>query len=116
MVMSSVVLFTDKPLWVSFLVGVSSTLMVSFKTPYVHIFRGLSWRTPGRRRQALIGAPIFLTAFISLTIFWGIQGAAAVILFGACVYGFTPSILSFYFAVFPPSAQRTLTEGEEADL
>ena len=103
-VMSSVVLFTDKPLWVSFLVGVSSTLMVSFKTPYVHIFRGLSWRTEGRKRRALIGAPLFLATFVILTMFWGIKGAASVILSGACAYGFIPSFLSFYFAIFPPKS------------
>lgn len=101
-VMSSVVLFTDKPLWVSFLVGVSSTLMVSFKTPYVHIFRGLSWRSKNLKRQALIGTPLFLASFLSVTLFWGTSGAAAVILAGACAYGFIPSILSFYFAIFSP--------------
>lgn len=104
-VMSSVVLFTQQPLWVSFLVGVSSTLMVSFKTPYVHIFRAFSWRSKERKRQALIGAPVFLIAFLAVTLFWGTRGAAAVILTGACAYGFVPSILSFYFAIFPPQVK-----------
>jgi CDP-diacylglycerol--serine O-phosphatidyltransferase len=103
-VMSSVVLFTNQPLWVSFLVGVSSTLMVSFKTPYIHIFRAFSWRSKERKRQALIGAPIFLIAFLVVTLFWGTQGAAAVILIGACTYGFIPSILSFYLVLFPPKS------------
>ena len=104
-VMSSVVLFTQQPLWVSFLVGVSSTLMVSFNTPYVHVFRAFSWRSKERKRQALIGAPVFLIAFLAVTLFWGTRGAAAVILTGACIYGFIPSILSFYFAIFPPQAE-----------
>ena len=101
-VMSSVVLFTQQVLWVSFLVGVSSTLMVSFKTPYVHVFRAFSWRSKERRRQALIGGPLFLITFLFVTSIWGTKGAAAVILSGACLYGFIPSILSFYFVLYPP--------------
>lgn len=103
MVMSSVVLFIDKPLWVSFLVGVSATLMVSFKTPYVHIFRAFSARSSKTKRQALIGAPLFLIVFLAITLFWGTRGAASVILTGACLYGFIPSIVSFYLAIFPPA-------------
>ena len=104
-VMSSVVLFTQQALWVSFLVGVSSTLMVSFKTPYMHIFRTFSWRSKERKRQAMIGGPVFLIAFLFVTSLWGTKGAAAVILSGACLYGFIPSILSFYFVLFPPKAR-----------
>ena len=110
-VMSSVVLFTQQALWVSFLVGVSSTLMVSFKTPYVHVFRAFSWRSMERKRQAVIGGPLFLIAFLFVTSIWGTKGAAAVILGGACLYGFIPSILSFYFVLCPP--KESITESSD---
>ncbi|MEE2644572.1 MAG: CDP-alcohol phosphatidyltransferase family protein, partial [Myxococcota bacterium] len=46
-VMSAVVLFQDALTWVTFLVGISSTLMVSFSTPYRHLGRAL-----GQERRA----------------------------------------------------------------
>ena len=110
MVMSSVVLFVEQPLWVSFIVGVSATLMVSFRTPYVHIFRALGSRSIKSKRQALLGAPLFLIAFLAIAVFGGPQGAAAVILVGATIYGFIPSILSFYLVLFSPEENETASK------
>jgi CDP-diacylglycerol--serine O-phosphatidyltransferase len=90
-VMCSIVLFSAQPTWVTFLVGIACTQMVSFSTYYRHLGRALS----SKKRRMRFGAPLYLFIFILGCITGGVKGAAAIVLISACSYGFLPSILSF---------------------
>ena len=90
-VMCGIVLFRDQPTWVTFLVGIACTQMVSFSTHYRHLGRALSPRS----RRARIGAPAYLFIFIIGASLGGVKGAATVVLVTAFGYGFLPSALSF---------------------
>ena len=93
-VMSAIVLFINQPTWVCFLVGIACTQMVSFSTNYRHLGRAMS-----HNRKAQFGAPAALLVFFLGVGIWGAKGAAVVILGGALMYGFLPSMLSFIYVL-----------------
>jgi CDP-diacylglycerol---serine O-phosphatidyltransferase len=107
-VMSAIVLFVNQTTWVCFLVGIACTQMVSFSTYYRHLGRAMS-----HDRKALFGAPAGLLFFIFSAGFWGVKGAAVVILSGALLYGFLPSMLSFIYVIkafFQLRTQKDITD------
>ena len=79
-VMCSIVLFSGQPTWVTFLVGIACTQMVSFSTYYRHLGRALS----SKKRRMRFGAPLYLFSFVLGCIIGGVKGAATIVLISAC--------------------------------
>ena len=103
-VMCSIVLFSEQPTWVTFLVGIACTQMVSFSTSYRHLGRALS----SKKKRIRFGAPLYLFIFTLGCVFGGVKGAASIVLVSACGYGFLPSTLSFLhvLGLLPSSSNR----------
>lgn len=87
--MSTLVLFSQRPLLVGFLVGITCTLMVAFDVQHRHLGRALA----SRRMRAY--AALFLAVLALSAALRGFEAGVALVLTTLLAYGFSPSIAAF---------------------
>lgn len=93
MILSSILLFSDRPALVGLIAGITSMLMVSWDTHYRHLGRMLGQFANSLKRQhAIIAASIFLATLLGSGAAFGWKGPAAMGLALGLSYGFMPIV------------------------
>ncbi len=90
-VLSSLILFADTPVFIGLFVGIAVMQMVSFDTHYRHLGRAMS----DEKKRYRFGLPLYSLLLIAGAFIWGVKVSVALLLALILLYGFTPFALHF---------------------